>query len=220
MKIIELFSEIDTATAKAICSNLDRYKNTPVTIRINSPGGSVTAGLGIADAIQRHGKVTAEIVGLAASMASILAVAALHCRMSTTALLMVHNPWVQSTGDSRTLRKEAETLDKFAGSLVTFYASKTGKSREEIQSMMDTETWLDADQAKAARFVDAIFKGADARAALRWGNKFPTIQARLGKPQKANPSQIAKEYLSLPQGPARSAFFTKHKTTLFSTRTR
>jgi ATP-dependent Clp endopeptidase proteolytic subunit ClpP len=216
MKIIELFEEIDTARAKAVSANLDRYKNESVTLRINSPGGSVTAGMLMADAIQRHGKVTAEIVGLAASMASVVAVAAKDARMSTTALLMIHNPWMSTQGDSRTLRKEAETLDKFSGSLVTFYATKTGKTREEIQSLMDAETWLDAYQAKEGRFVDAIFKGSDARAAIRWQTKFPGIAARLAKVPAKSPQDLAKEYLAIPAGPRRQEFFRRHKHALFS----
>jgi ATP-dependent Clp endopeptidase proteolytic subunit ClpP len=219
MKIIELFEEIDTARAKAVSANLERYKNQPVTLRINSPGGSVTAGMLMADAIQRHGKVTAEIVGLAASMASVVAVAAKDARMSSTALIMIHNPWMAAQGDSRTLRKEAEALDKFSGSLVTYYSNKTGKSRQQIQSLMDAETWLDAYQAKDGRFIDAIFKGADARAAIRWQTKFPGIIARLAVAPKKTPLQLAAEYMAMPAGPRRQTFFEIHKNQLFLART-
>jgi ATP-dependent Clp endopeptidase proteolytic subunit ClpP len=216
MKIIELFEEIDTSRAKAVSANLDRYKNEAVTLRINSPGGSVTAGMLMADAIQRHGRVTAEIVGLAASMASVVAVAAKEARMSSTALLMIHNPWTTSQGDSRTLRKDADALDKYSGSLVTYYASKTGKLREEIQNLMDAETWMDSYQAKEGKFVDSIFKGSDARAAIRWQKKFPGIAARLAKVPAKSHQDLAKEYLAMPAGPRRQEFFQRHKHALFS----
>jgi ATP-dependent Clp endopeptidase proteolytic subunit ClpP len=216
LKIIELLDEIDTARAKAIAANLDRYKNEAVTLRINSPGGSVTAGMTIADAIQRHGRVTAEIIGLAASMASVVAVAAKEARMASTGLLMIHNPWMTAQGDSKTLRKEAETLDKFAASLVGYYVAKTKKPAAEIQTIMDAETWLDAYQAKDGGFVDSIFKGSDARAAIRWENKFPGITARLNSAPKKTPQQLVKEYTAMPQGPRRDAFFATHKHELFA----
>lgn len=216
MKILELVDEIDTQRAKALVANLDRYKNDSVLLRINSPGGSVTAGMLVADAVQRHGRVTAEIVGLAASMGSIVAVAAKETRMASTALLMVHNPWMQTEGDARRLRKEADTLEKFAGSLVTYYANKTHKTREEIQRLMDAETWFDATQAKAAGFVDSIFKGSDTRAVIRWGNKFPDIAARLNRAPQKTPQQLANEYIAMPPGPRRAAFFATHKHELFA----
>ena len=219
MKIVELLEEIDTARAKAVVANLDRYKNEKVTLRINSPGGSVSAGMLIADAVQRHGKVTTEIVGLAASMASVVACAATHCRIAHTALFMIHNPWMAATGDSRELRKQAEALEKFSGSLVTFYAEKSGKTRQEIQNLMDAETWLDAEQSVANKFADSTFKAADARAAIRWKTKFPGISAMLKGAPKKSPKQLAAEYLAMPSGPRRQAFFEMHKNQLFLAKT-
>ena len=216
MKVLELFEEIDTQRAKGLSANLDRYKGEPVILRINSPGGSVTAGMLMADAVQRHGRVTAEIVGLAASMATVVSSAAKETRMASTGLFMIHNPWMATEGDARQLRKEAEALEKFGASLVTYYVDKTRKTRPEIQQLMDAETWFDAVQAKESRFVDSIFQAADARAAIRWKARFPGISARLQKGPQKTPDQLARQYMALPAGPTRQEFFQRHKTTLFS----
>jgi ATP-dependent Clp endopeptidase proteolytic subunit ClpP len=217
MSIFELNSEINTKIAAEFSGFMKSAGKGPVVLRINSPGGSITAGMSMADIIQRQGNVTAEVVGLAASMGSVLTVVAKRSRMSSSGLLMVHNAWSQESGDAASLRKAADTLEKFSSSLLTYYREKTGKTSEVIKGWMDAETWFTAEEALAAGLVDSVFKGTDPRAALRWSAKFPNLTNRLKAASESQPSLLS-IYNSLPSGPARQEFFAKHKTALWALR--
>lgn len=117
-----------------------------VEVNINSLGGSVTAGLAIANAFKGYskGKVTANVLGVAASMASVVACAADEIKMGKGAFLMVHNPWSIVMGDANDIRKEADTLDKMKEAIIGFYQSKFTVGAEELAALMDSETWIEA----------------------------------------------------------------------------
>ncbi len=97
-------------------------------------------------------------------MASAIAMAGDHVRIAQNGMVMIHNPWNVAVGDAEDLRKAAEVLDKFGTSLVGIYAQKTGLDEAEIRSMMDEETWLNADEALARGFVDEIIAPVEASA--------------------------------------------------------
>lgn len=142
-------------------SFIDEVKAIPtdksVLLRINSPGGSVIDGLAIYDAISRMPqKVTTRIEGMAASMASVIALAGDEVTMSENSLYMIHNVWGGETGESTDLRKAADLMDKMGDRLVSIYMSKTGESEEQIRAWMDEETWFDSSEAVKAGFVDKI----------------------------------------------------------------
>lgn len=115
-----------------------------VEININSAGGSVFGGLAIANALKGYskGKVTANVLGIAASIASVIACACDEIKMGAGAYLMIHNPYSIALGDADALRKEAQTLDTIKASLMPFYLSKFDRSEEELAKMMDDETWI------------------------------------------------------------------------------
>lgn len=115
-----------------------------VEININSLGGSVTGGLAIANAFKGYskGKVTANVLGIAASMASVVACAADEIRMGKGAFMMVHNPWTIALGDANDLRKEADTLDQIKASIIAFYQSKFDCDTAKLSEIMDAETWI------------------------------------------------------------------------------
>lgn len=115
-----------------------------IEINLNSLGGSCMGGLTIANAIKAYdkGKVTANVLGIAASMASVVACACDEVRMGQGSFVMIHNPWSVAMGDAEDLRKEAETLDKVKASIMSFYMSKFTKSAEEVGALMDAETWI------------------------------------------------------------------------------
>lgn len=115
-----------------------------VEININSLGGSVTGGLAIANALKGYakGKVTANVMGVAASMASVIACAADEIKMGAGSFLMIHNPWSYAVGDADDLRKEADTLDKMKDAIIGFYQSKFSVSLIELSKLMDDETWI------------------------------------------------------------------------------
>lgn len=116
-----------------------------VEININSLGGSVTGGLAIANAIKGYakGNVTANVLGVAASMASVVACAADEIKMGKGAFMMIHNPWSYALGDSADLRKEADTLDKMKDAIIGFYQSKFSVPAMELAKLMDDETWIE-----------------------------------------------------------------------------
>lgn len=162
-------------------------------VRINSPGGSVTEGLAIYEQLQaarREGrKVTCQVDGLAASMASVIACAADLVQMGESALFMIHNPWSGAIGGADEMRRVAETLDVMRDSAVKAYAQKTGLSDETIRALMTAETWLSADRARELKFCDLVLTAparADAKARwdlqrYGWQHTPPEVYARWGK---------------------------------------
>lgn len=156
---ISIFDEIGAfgVSATKFIQDITALGNTQnLTIQINSPGGSVQDGVAIHNAIKKHpGHVTVEINGWALSIASYIAMAGNHVRMAGNGLLMIHNPWVNTSGDADELRKTADVLDKTREALIAGYA-RSGNSRAKIIAMLDAETWFSADEALAAGFVDEV----------------------------------------------------------------
>lgn len=153
-------------TADAFVKDLNKLTAKTITLRLNTPGGSVFDGVAIYNALVNHpATINTHIDGLAASMGSIVALAGDKVHMAQNAQYMIHQPWSMVIGDAATMRKEAEVLDKIsAGSFVSTYAAKTGLQAEEINTMMDAETWLNADEAKERGFVDEITGKAESAA--------------------------------------------------------
>lgn len=144
-------------TAKAFLDQIKSVGKRKITLRINSPGGEVFDGLAIYNRLREHaGGVEVRIDGIAASMASVIAMAGAHVSMAENALLMVHNPSGLCAGNSGDMRELANMLDKVRGSLTSAYERKTGKTTEEIGAMMDAETWMTAQEALAAGFIDEV----------------------------------------------------------------
>ncbi len=164
---IHLYDEVGAfgSGSKEFLADLGKLDGQHIHLRINSPGGSVVEGTAIYNALRRHkGGLTVHIDALAASMASVIAMSGSPVYIADNALLMIHNPWTVSMGDSDQLRKEADLLDKLKSTLVNAYVRKTGMDQNQIAEMMDAETWLDAVEAVALGFADAIEEGVAAAA--------------------------------------------------------
>jgi ATP-dependent Clp endopeptidase proteolytic subunit ClpP len=147
-------------TAKQFVKDFAAIKSPNISLRINSPGGSVFDGQAIANAIKRHpASVTAYIDGLAASIASVIAIAGDRCVMADNALLMVHNAWAVAAGNAADLRDMAEVLDKVDGSIVAAYVEKSGQDEEAVRAVMADETWFTADEAFAFGLIDEVGEG-------------------------------------------------------------
>lgn len=143
--------------AKAFAEALSSVKGKHVTVRINSYGGDVFAGQAIYSMLKRHpGGCTTLVDGVAASAASIIAMAGDTVIMPENAMLMIHNPWCLAYGNASDFRKTADDMDKIGESLVAVYAAKTGKTGDEIRAMLDAETWLTAQEAVDMGFADEI----------------------------------------------------------------
>jgi ATP-dependent Clp endopeptidase proteolytic subunit ClpP len=190
---VTLYDEIGAfgAGSKEFLADLGKLSGQHIHLRINSPGGSVVEGTAIYNALRRHeGGLTVHIDAMAASMASVIAMAGSPVFMADNALLMIHNPWTVSMGESKDLRKEADLLDKLKVNLRNAYVRKTGMDAEEIAQMMDEETWLDAVEAVALGFADAIEEGVAAAATATP----EMLRARFDKFAKAqntmNPTEV------------------------------
>lgn len=148
--------EIENTTPNDVLNALPT-DNSPVEVVINSGGGDVFSGSEIYTTLKDYpGTVTVKIVGIAASAASVIAMAGDKVLISPTAQIMIHNVASVAQGDYRVMKHEAEVLKNYNKSIANAYMLKTGLSQEELLTLMDKETWLNAQQAKEKGFVDEI----------------------------------------------------------------
>ena len=148
--------------ADDIRRELDGLTAKTVHVRINSPGGSVFDGMAVYNAIREHdARIVTHIDGLAASMASVIALAGDEVRMSESAFLMIHEPWTITIGNAEQLRKDAALLDKIGGQAAHIYQAKTGAGLDDVHAWMEAETWFTGQEAADAGFVDAIDNAAE-----------------------------------------------------------
>lgn len=149
-------------TAKSVKAKLDESAAfSSVTVRINSPGGDAFEGAAIYSLLRATGKpVNVIIDGIAASAASIIAMAGDTITMSPVAMMMVHNAWTFCMGDASEMRKCADTLDKVSGSIAQAYVVRTGKTADEIKAIMDEETWMGAQECVDQGFATAVAEAA------------------------------------------------------------
>lgn len=142
--------------AREIARRLHELDGEIVDLEIHSPGGYVKDADAIASAIRRHGSVHAVVTGLAASAASLIAMACATITMSPDAEMMIHRPWVMTWGESDDLRKRADHLDRTEARMVERYAEKSGLDQDEIRQLLAAETWMSAAEALEWGFADAI----------------------------------------------------------------
>lgn len=153
-----------------------------VTVRINSPGGDVLAGAEIYSALREHalngkGRVRVEIMALAASAASVIAMAGDEIYMYPTAYMMIHNPWTGAVGDAREMRKTAKILDELARGLINAYKIKTGKTEDQLKKMLDAETWMSAGTCVMEGFADGVIGAGHPAAAMAGGEEARVMMA-------------------------------------------
>ena len=156
---VYIFDEIGTygVTAQEFITDIKDLKNTPINLRINSLGGDVFDGMAMYNVIKRReAKTTVYIEGIAASIATIIALGADEVVMAENSLFMIHNAWGGSMGEAKDMRKTADTLDKITGELTDIYIKKTGLPYDSLAEMMDEETWLNAQEAFNYGFIDTI----------------------------------------------------------------
>ena len=136
--------------------------NGDVTVWINSPGGDCVAAAQIYNMLMDYpGNVTVKIDGIAASAASVIAMAGTKVLISPVGMLMIHNPATLAWGDSGEMQKAIEMLGSVKDSIINAYEIKTGLSRTKLSHMMDAETWMDAGKAVELGFADGILARAE-----------------------------------------------------------
>jgi len=132
-----------------------------ITVWINSPGGDCVAAAQIYNLLMDYkGNVTVKIDGIAASAASVVAMAGTKVLVSPVSMLMIHNPMTVAMGNSEEMQKAIEMLAEVKESIINAYEIKTNMSRAKISHLMDAETWMDANKAVELGFADEIMKRA------------------------------------------------------------
>jgi len=150
-----------------------------ITVWINSPGGDCFAAAQIYNMLRDYkGKVTVKIDSLAASAASVIAMAGDDVQISPTGMLMIHNPSTVAMGDHADLEKAIDMLNEVKNSIINAYEEKTGLSRNKLSKLMEDETWMDAKKAVELGFADSIIT-RDTPSAVTIGTK----------PEEKNPDE-------------------------------
>ncbi len=165
--------------ARTFKARLDQVKAKEIDVYINSPGGGVFEGVTIYNLLAGHpARITVHIQGLAASIASVIALAGEEVNMAENAMMMIHNPSTIVWGEAADMRKAAEVLDRIKDAILNTYVSRTGLDRQELARAMDAETWYSADEAVKQGFATRKVSGE--KAAAWWnGADFPGIPAEV-----------------------------------------
>lgn len=183
--INRLYNETIGLTARAFVDELSKLPQAVTTIRvhINSPGGDVQGGVNIANALREQGSkgrtVETVIDGIAASIASVIAMAGTKVFMADNALMMVHQPWMIDIGNAKDFRKTADVLDTITTQIVNTYKWHSPLSSDDLIALMDAETWLTADEAIEKGLVTDKIEGLKAAASID-----PRAVAKMAIPEK------------------------------------
>ncbi|MCW0320100.1 head maturation protease, ClpP-related [Pantoea dispersa] len=147
----------DGVTASRIAAALRSIGGADVTVNINSPGGDMFEGLAIYNLLREYeGKVTVKVLGLAASAASIIAMAGDEVQIGRGAFLMIHNCWVYAMGNRHDLAQVAADMEPFDKAMNDIYGARTGLSSEAIEAMMNAETYIGGSDAVEKGFADRL----------------------------------------------------------------
>jgi ATP-dependent Clp endopeptidase proteolytic subunit ClpP len=159
----------DGITAKSFQKELSEIKASAIDLHINSPGGDVFDGIAIYNLLKQHpAKITTYIDGFAGSISSVIALAGNPVYMAENAKYIIHNPSGVTMGTAVDHRKTADILDGIRDSMTKTYTSKTGKSADEINALLDAESWLSAEQALEIGFIDEITGKIDLTACVKF----------------------------------------------------
>ena len=155
-----IYDDIDDwfgVSAQGVVDQIRNMDAADINVRINCRGGMVFEGIAIYNALRLHkANVHISIEGLAASIASVIAMAGDTVTIAENAMIMIHNPYGWAQGDADAMRKTADVMDKIADSIAVSYTARTGKTIEEMKALMDSETWYTAAEALAAGLVDQV----------------------------------------------------------------
>lgn len=147
----------DGVSANRIAGALRAIGGDDVTVHINSPGGDMFEGLAIYNIFREYqGKVTVKVLGLAASAASIIAMAGDEVQIGRGAFLMIHNAWIVAAGNRNDFREYADYLEPFDKAMADIYAARSGMSSEDVQSLMDKESFIGGSDAVTRGLADSL----------------------------------------------------------------
>jgi ATP-dependent Clp protease, protease subunit len=189
------WDETDTSAASFKKELDDAGDVNTINLYINSPGGSVFEGVAIYNILKRHkAKVNVHVDALAASIASVIAMAGDTIFMPKNSMMMIHNPWTWAYGNAAELRKVADDLDRIGQSVKQTYLQKAGDklTEEKLQEMLDKETWLSADEAYEYGLCDVVLEASQIAASIsdEWFSKYKNVPKEL-KNQVKNQQKTA-----------------------------
>ena len=181
-------------TAKVIKQQIDGHKKcSDILLRINSPGGDVFEAIAIFNLLRSQNKpIEVRVDGLAASSASIIAMAGDKIIMGISAMMMVHNAWSLCMGYASDMRKMAGELDKVSGAISAIYVRRTMRSLADVNALMEAETWMTADEALAGRFATEVESEPDEqveRNALAIARRFRSLARLKHTPERFRAGQ-------------------------------
>ena len=155
---IDIYGEVyaDDNSVKEQLAKMQSAKE--ITVNINSVGGDVFTGISIYNMLKRHkAKIIVNVDGLAASIASVIAMAGDVIRMPSNSMMMIHNAMTMVAGNANDLRSTADLLEKVTDTLMSAYLDRSDKlERNELKALLDAETWLSAEEAKELGLIDEV----------------------------------------------------------------
>jgi len=196
-------------TARRVASALRTLGAGPVTVNVNSPGGDMFEGLAIYNLLREHkGDVTVKVLGIAASAASIIAMAGDTVQIARAAFFMVHNSWVIAAGNRNDLRETADWLEPFDAAMADIYVARTGADTKAITKLMDAESWIGGSAAIEQGFADELLPSdqvgqGDAKAQAHAARRLEAALRASGIP-KSEAMRLISEFKSSAGDPAGS----------------
>lgn len=191
---IAIFDEIGLwgITAKQFITDLRAIDAETIKLSISSPGGSVFDALAMNNALRLHAAtIDVTVLGVAASAASLVAMAGDTITMPENSFMMVHNPLNFAYGNAADMREMADVLDKIGAGLVATYVARTGQSDEKIRALLDAETWMSAAEAIALGFADAIEPALKVAASFDLDRVPDNVRAMITPAAAADPAPAA-----------------------------
>lgn len=196
-------------TAKRMAGALRAIGKNPVTVKVNSPGGDMFEGIAIYNLLREHpAKVSIEVMGWAASAASIIAMAGDEIRMGLGTFMMVHNAWGMVVGNRHDMRDAADLFEGFDQAIVDIYAARAKIDRKAIEKLMDAETFMGPSEAVEKGFADSVaddLKADDAQASkiidprLMARRQTEAALAKAGYPRSMRSDMLAQLMNSAPR---------------------
>lgn len=173
-------------TAKGVAAQLRAIGDRPVEVQINSPGGDMFEGIAIYNVLREHSQaINIKIMGMAASAASVIAMAGDNIEIGAASFIMIHNCWVVAIGNRHDMAETAEWLGPFDQAMVDVYAARTGSDAKEVAKWMDSETYMSGSVAVDRGFADSLLAAdqvkvdEDAKAADRSVNDVRALELTL-----------------------------------------
>ncbi|OAI31084.1 hypothetical protein A1351_22135 [Methylosinus sp. R-45379] len=179
----------DATSAESFAKDLKALgRVSTIDCRINSPGGNVFEGLTIYNLLAAHpAKVICHIDGLAASIASVVAMAGDEIEIADNGMMMIHDAWGMAVGTASEIRKTADVLDSVTETIASTYVKRSGQKMDKIRAMMVAETWLTADECKAAGLADRVVDNMKVAACAFDAKRFRNAPRRMLEQSESAP---------------------------------